>query len=440
MNIERMQTMPQNFRCEQEILGGIFYNSKIITEIVSEISIQDFYNTQHQIIYSAICNLFSEGKDINITLLIDTIGKENLRKVGGVTYLTELITGGMPIRPKEYIKILKDKAYRRKVIKEFSKGMQSMYDEKSNAFEIAGEIANKITEQIENKKTVLNDSELLEVTLNGIEERVKNGGEIPGMQTGLKDFDRSIGGLQKGELDVIAGRPSMGKTLFALNIADGLAKNGNKVFLAELEMTEEALGMRRLSYNSLIEAEKLKFGKLNDEEFLKIFQASDELAKRNNMFTDCTSGQSLLSIKAKAKAIKQTHGLDVIIIDHLTLLDIKDKSTRDLAIGEVTKGLKGLAKELDVCVILLSQLSRAVEQRADKRPLLSDLRESGNIEQDADLVAFMYRDEYYNKETEDKGILECIIGKQRNGRTGTLKFLYLDKYQKIADLDIIHNQ
>lgn len=434
MNVNAMQSMPQSVRCEQEILGGILYNPKIITEIIDEIEINDFYKISHQIIYSAICNLFAEGKDINITQLVETIGKHNLKSIGGIYYLTQLIIGGMPIKPKHYTSIIKDKSYRRKVIKEFSKGIQEMYNETSKSFDVAGRVMDKLTTASEKKNLILSDSKLLETTLIEIEKRVNNGGEIPGMKTGLKAFDRNIGGLQKGELDIIAGRPSMGKTLFALNLGDGLGENGYKTLLCELEMTEQSLGMRRLSYNANVEAEKMKFGKLSEEEILKIFETTNILSERNNMFTDCTPGQSLLSIKSKAKAIKQIYGLDVVIIDHLTLMDIPEKGTRDLAIGEVTKGLKGLAKELDVCVLLLCQLSRAVEKRADKRPMLSDLRESGNIEQDADLVAFMYRDEYYNKESKDKGILECIIGKQRNGRTGTIKFAYVDRYQKIGDM------
>jgi replicative DNA helicase len=434
MEVNVMNSMPQSIRCEQEILGGIFNNPKIITEIIDEVDIDDFYKTSHQVIFSTISKLFAEGKDINITQFTEAIGKHNLESIGGITYLTELIVGGMPIKPKHYISIIKEKSYRRKVIKEFSKAIQEMHNEKSKPFDIVGMVMDKLTTVSEKRNLILSDSKLLETTLIEIEKRVNNGGEIPGMKTGLNAFDKNVGGLQKGELDIIAGRTSMGKTLFALNLADGLGENGYKVFLCELEMTEQALGMRRLSYNANVDAEKMKFGKLSEEEILKIFKTTNILSKRNNMFTDCTPGQSLLSIKAKAKAIKQTHGLDVVVIDHLTLMNIPEKGTRDLAIGEVTKGLKVLAKELDVCVLLLCQLSRAVEQRNDKRPRLSDLRESGNIEQDADLVAFMYRDEYYNKESKNKGILECIIGKQRNGRTGTIKFAYMDRYQKIGNI------
>ncbi|ACD21920.1 replicative DNA helicase [Clostridium botulinum] len=436
--METIQALPSSIRTEQEIIGAIFYNPSIAAEVIEKVITEDFYRTDHKLIYNAICSLFAEGEDINLTMLINKIGKEKISDIGGVTYLTELQLGGMPIRPNSYIKILKDKSYRRQAIKSMTKAISKLHNETTKAYEIGGEVANTLTQSCDTKSSVNNDEQLFQKTLENIEMRVKKGGEIPGLKTGLNDFDKNTGGLQKGELNIVAGRPSMGKTMFSLNIAEGLAKNGSKVFLAELEMTEEALGMRRLALNANVDAERMKFGMLNDEDLSKLITETNILSKRNAMFTDCSSAQNLLTIKAKSKAIKQTQGLDVVIIDHLTLMDMPNKSTRDLAVGEVTKGLKALAKDLDVSVVLLSQLSRGVELRADKRPMLSDLRESGNIEQDADLVTFMYRDEYYNKETEDKHILECIIAKQRNGRTGTLKFAYIPQFQKVADLDYIH--
>ena len=229
----------------------------------------------------------------------------------------------------------------------------------------------------------------------------------------------------------------MGKTLIALHLADGLSDNGYKVGLFEMEMTEEALGMRRIGYSSFIDAYKIQKGKLSDKEWEKISYAYSKLSSRNNIFTDCSPDNSILDIKAKAKLLKQQYGLDVIIIDHLTLLRISNKERRDVAVGDITRQCKLMAKELDINVIVLSQLNRANEMRADKRPMLSDLRESGSIEQDADLVIFAHREEYYNKETEDKNIMEWIIAKQRNGKTGILKFHYNDAYQMISELDYI---
>lgn len=429
-----IQELPQDIRVEQDLLGGIIHNPSLIVTAIEHLKTEDFYKTSHQNIFNAMCQLFAEGKDINITLMIDAIGKDNLQSVGGITYLTELMTSGMPLNPITYINILKDKAYRRKAIKAITQSIEKMYDEKENPNRIVGELTDVLSSTTENKTSIMSEEKLLCTTIGEIEKRYQTGGEIPGMKTGFMDFDKATNGLKKGELFVIGGRPSMGKTLMALNIADGLGENGYKNLIIELEMTPESLGMRRLAYNSNIQAQKLQTGKLTNEEFEKIAITFNCLSSRSNIFTDCSSYQNILTIRAKAKAVKQSHGLDVVIVDHLTLMDIPSKGNRSAEIGEVTRQLKLLAKELDINVILLCQLSRAVEQRGDKRPIMSDLRESGNIEQDADLIVFTYRDEYYNPETEDKNIMEWIISKQRNGKTGTLKFYYLDKLQKITNL------
>ena len=430
----KYKELPFSISCEQEILGGIMYNPKILSEVISKVNEEDFYVSSHKKIYGALCRFFGEGKNISLTMLIEEIGEKEIKNIGGVTYLTELMTGGMKIEPEQYINILKDKSYRRKAISGFYAAAESLYDDKASSSSVVEKVMNNLIGSIADNKSVLSDSDLIIKSLEEIEQRVVSGGEIPGMKTGLNDFDRNIGGLQRGELDIISGRPSMGKTLFALNLSDGLGENGYKTLLCELEMTEKSLGMRRLSYKSKVEAEKMKFGKLDEEELARIFESAALLSQRNKVFTDCTADATLLSIKAKAKCIKQSHGLDVVIIDHLNLMNIPHKETRNMAIGEVTRGLKCMAKELDVCVILICQLSRAVESRADKRPMLSDLRDSGNIEQDADMVMFLYRDEYYNKYTKDTGIMECIIGKQRNGRIGTIKFRYDERFQKVSDL------
>lgn len=430
-----MRTLPAAIETEMELLGIILTDSKYMSECVNDLNIDDFYKDSHRIIYSAMCTLFAEAKDITIITLADSIGKEKLMSIGGVSYLADLITAkGIYSTSKALIEIIKEKSTKRKAILSARKAIEDLYKDETKANEIIGKLQNELIEK-NNKTGIVKDSELLLKTLTEIELRYQNGGEIPGMKTGFESFDRATNGLKKGEFFVIGGRPSMGKTLIALNVADGLAKNGHKVGFIEMEMTEESLGLRRLSYMAMIEAQKLQTGKLKDDEFISLSKAYNVLAKRNNIITDCSDYQNILTIKAKAKAMKQMLGLDVLIVDHLGLMDIKENNNRAQAIGDVTRQLKLLAKELDINVILLSQLSRAVEQRADKRPMLSDLRESGNIEQDADLVMFAYRDVYYNPETEDKNIMEWIIAKQRNGKTGTLKFSYLDKYQKIGNLD-----
>lgn len=425
--------MPNNITCEQELLSGIFFDNGILAEVIDKVEIEDFYRTQHKIIYAAVRELYINGQDINLTALIESINKEKLNDIGGVSYLTELMMNGGSINPLQYIKILKDKSYRRMAITRLKACVANIYKEKTDtAYEIEETMSSLINREW-GRCSILKDSVLLEDTITEIEERIKSGNSIPGMKCGFSSLDKNIGGFMKGELDIISGRPSMGKTLFALNIADGLADNGYKVFICEMEMTEKAIGMRRLSYTSGVEAEKMKFGKLTDNEISRILEATSKFADRDCIFTDCSPSQSLITIRAKSKSIKNTSGLDAIIIDHLSLMSLPNGQTRDTAIGEVTRGLKILAKELDICIILVCQLSRAVEMRSDKRPMLSDLRESGNIEQDADMVMFLYRDEYYDKYTKDKGILECIIGKQRNGRIGTIKFGYDERFQKISD-------
>lgn len=429
-----VQALPSNVLCEQELLSGIFYDTSILPEVIDKLYAEDFYMNSHQIIYSAIKKLFLNGQDINLTQLIETMDKDRIKEAGGISYVTELMVNGLKISPLQYVKILKEKSYRRSAIKAMKHAINNLYDEKTHSSDEIEKVMTTLMSRNENRNMVSKDSVLLNRTVDEIQERVKWGNIIPGMKSGIESIDKNIGGFVRGELDIISGRPSMGKTMFTLNIGDGLCRNGYKVFMCELEMTEKAIGMRRLSYSAMVEVEKMKFGRLTDEEISRIIAAQSEISERDSMYTDCSPYQDLLSIRIKAKSLKAMYGLDVIIIDHLSLMNIPKGQTRDAAIGEVTRGLKILAKELDVCVILICQLSRAVEQRNDKRPMLSDLRESGNIEQDADMVMFLYRDEYYNKYTKDRGIMECIIGKHRNGRIGTLKFKYDERYQKISEI------
>lgn len=432
-NLDNKQ-LPCSIGAERELLGEILNDKDKFFEVVEKLKPEEFYLDKHRLIFTKMCEIFAEGKEIGIVSLVEKIGKDKLKKIGGITYLTELIETRVPISINQYIELIKDKAKRRNAIKTFEKGIEELFSDKQTD-DIIGNVENNISSLDNNKNNILDDNQLFEKTLDLIEKRHENGGEIPGMKTGFIDLDNATNGLKQGEFTVIGGRPSMGKTLLALNIMDGLAKNNYKVGIIELEMTAESLGIRRLAYNSNIEASKLQTGNLNDNEFLKVTKTFNYLSKMNNVFTDCSDYQSILTIKAKTKVIKESKGLDVLIIDHLGLMDIKEKESRTYAIGEVTRQLKLLAKQLDIHVILLCQLSRAVELRTDKRPVLSDLRESGNIEQDADLVLFVYRDEYYYPDTEEKNIIELSIAKQRNGTTGILKFAYLPELQKIGNLD-----
>ncbi|MGG7078616.1 replicative DNA helicase [Clostridium sardiniense] len=424
----------KNIEAEVEVLGAMIYKNSVIPKCIESLKEEDFYLDKHKRIYRAIITLYGEGKDISLITLIEEISRKVLEKFGGVSYLTELMGTGTVVNIDSYIGILKDKSYRRRLIKCLHNGIRELQDETSNLRKITSQIEVELMENYTSKRSMLNENQLFSITLDHIEERYVSGGGIAGMKTGFIKFDNAVNGLQKGELAIIGGRPSMGKTAMALIIAEGLADNGNTVGIFEMEMNEESIGTRRLAANANIKADKIKKAILSEAELLKITDVFNEVSKRGKIFTDCTSGQDMLNIRAKSAALKMAEGLDAIIIDHLGLMDMGRTDNRTQAIGDVTRALKILAKELDINVILLCQLSRAVEQRSCRRPRLSDLRESGNIEQDADLVIFVYRDAYYEKSSDEKDIMEWIISKQRNGRTGILKFRYLESYQRIENI------
>lgn len=425
----------KSIEAEIEVLGAILVKPKLIETCVMSLKIEDFYLEKHKKLYKGILNLYYEGKDISVTTLIEEITREKLKEVGGISYISELITSGLPVNIEGHIEILKEKSYRRKIMMALNKGLKYIQNEKIKAFEIAGKIQNDLLEDEEfSKRKILSDEDLFSKTLDKIEKIYNSKGNMFGMKTGFYKFDSVTNGLQKGELVVIGGRPSMGKTATALSIAEGLADNGSNVLLFEMEMTEESLGIRRFAARSNIKASKISSAKLNDVEFTKLINTFNEFSKRGRIFTDCSSYQDILKIKSKCNGLKISKGLDVVIIDHLGLMDMSKGENRVQAVGEVTRSLKLLAKELDICIILLCQLSRAVEQRRDKIPMLSDLRESGNIEQDADLVMFIYREDYYDNECENKDVICWVIAKQRNGKTGTLEFKYLDEFQRIENL------
>ncbi|MCW6075511.1 replicative DNA helicase [Clostridium sporogenes] len=430
------KALPFSLQVECDLVGTLLVNEDAINEVIDILEIEDFYNSANQIIYKALTKLYMRDIKADMVTISNEIGEETLTKIGGVTYLSKLIDSGTSgVNIINYAEIIKEKSNRRKLIKAAQNLIDKAYDEKVEIQDIVNKTQDKLLETTNtNDKLIYTDDELMTYTLQAIQERYKSGGEIPGMRTGSKLLDNAINGFKRGELNIIAGRPSMGKTVFALNVADGLAAEGYKVALFEMEMTPEALGMRRLAAKAYIDSIKLNRGSLNDDEWERLGYRTGEIAGRNNMFTDCSVNLSIQDIKARSKKIKQKYGLDVIIVDHLTLMKMAKKERRDLEVADTTMHLKFLAKELDVTVILLSQLSRAVEQRSDKRPMLSDLRESGAIEQDADTIMFLYRDEYYDVESEEKGILEVNIAKQRNGKTGALKFIYKEEYQLITEM------
>ncbi|QDY23209.1 replicative DNA helicase (plasmid) [Clostridium botulinum] len=424
--------LPHSIEAEKNLLGSILIENDIISDISEILTPDDFYNKSNKILYSKMLDMHYKNIAIDTLTLSNTLGVENLEAIGGISYITEIASGVVTVsNAKSYADIVKDKANRRKLIKVCTLALEEAKEKDIKSVSVKLE---DILLEINNtkKEEIVTDEELMNDTLAVIQKNYENGGEIPGMKTGLKSLDKATNGLKRGDVIVIAGRPSMGKTCLALNIGSNMER---KVALFELEMRKEDLGMRRLAAKSLINSYKLQQGKLDDKEWTRLATRANQIAYNNNVFTDTSSCLTMIEIKSRCKKIKIKYDLDVVIIDHLGLVEPTNKNdSKNNQIAEITRQAKIIAKDLDVAVILLSQLSREVEKRVDKRPILSDLRDSGAIEQDADLIMFVYRDEYYDNETEDKGIMEVIIGKQRNGKTGTLKYAYKPEYQLIAEM------
>ena len=430
---------PQNVQAEQALLGCLINNKDKIYEVESILSADDFYFDKHKEIYIAIRELENKSIEIDLITLLELVNKKKIiDKCGGISYITELSTAAIyNDNAISYAEIIKDKSNRRSLIKAGRELVSKSYEE-NEVDEIVNSVENALYQAVSknNDGEIVQISDALNDVLDEIEHNFKNGGKITGKTTGYKELDECLSGLQKGDFMIVAARPSMGKTAFALNIGQYSAKESN-VAIFSLEMPKNQLTQRLLSSMALVELHNIKTGKLSDQEFGKIAMASNELANRKIFIDD--NSTSLSDIKARCRTLKRKKGLDVVIIDYLQLIESTEKTySREQEIAKISRELKKLAKSLEITVIALSQLSRAPEQRADHRPMLSDLRESGSIEQDADVIMFLYRDEYYNKESEEKNIAEMIVGKNRNGEVKTIKLGWVGKYQRFAPLDICY--
>jgi len=429
-----MKPLPFNSEIEAEVLGAIIVDNNKILDALEILKSNDFYKEKHRYIFNAIENLYKHNKTVDIITLMTEL-KPVLEAIGGITYLSALTSSTMGRKIKDHCEILKELSNKRQVIKECTNAIEKAHNGTVSK-EIITEFENNILCIQNEKSQIMKIDEVMSKTLTFVEDNYRRGGGIIGMECGIKTIDEATDGFIKKNFSVIAARPSIGKTLLAMQIGDGLSKN-NKVAIFELEMGEEDLGVRQLASKSMINGVKLRRGDLNDKEWANISKASANIATRQ-LWLDTSSSQTIFDIKAKCKRLKMQNGLDAIIIDHIGLLKTTSiKTNRNDHIGEITRQCKEMAKDLDIHVCILSQLNREVESRADKRPIMSDLRESGNIEQDADLIMFLYRDQYYNPETEDRNILEVNISKQRNGKTGNLKLFCDLGIQVIADLDVI---
>lgn len=436
--MENLQAMPKNLIAEQELLGSILNAPELLTNIVGILKPEDFYSNRHRIIFGAIEKLFAENIKIDPITIADKL-KNVLVEAGGITYLSELAASSMSRNVKEYAEIIKEKSNKRRAIKIANKLMEACYKDEESTANLINNAEEELFKVSLNKENRLESfDKVLETTMQHIEEVCKNkelNNGVTGIDTGFSEINRMTGGLQKQDLVILAARPSMGKTTLAVNLGTNISKS-KVVAIFSLEMSKEQLGRKILASGAHIDLLKINTGQLDNNDWENIGMASGPLAQRK-MFLDDTAAITVAEMKAKCKKIKLQCGLDVVIIDYLQLITAVGES-RTQEISKISRALKQLAKELDITVIALSQLSRACETRPNHRPMLSDLRESGSIEQDADIVMFLYRDEYYNKETDDKNIAETIFAKNRNGKVGTVKLAWLGQFQKFGTLDVIH--
>lgn len=435
------RVMPHSIEAEQSVVGAMLMDKDAILTAAEIVSGQDFYQTAYGVIFDSMLELFNEGKPVDLVTLQERLKEKDVPpEIASLEFVRDLVSAvPTSANVKYYAQIVADKSMLRKLIK--------LNDEISNTCYAGKESLETILETTEKSMFQLlqqrNTGEYVpirQVVLNAldkIEKASKSKGTVTGIPTGFIDLDYKLSGLQPSDLILVAARPSMGKTAFVLNIAQYVAfKKDRATAIFSLEMSKEQLVNRLFSLESQVDAQALRTGNMKDSDWEKLIEGAGIIGK-SKLIIDDTPGISVSELRSKCRKYKLEHGLDLIIIDYLQLMTGsvgKRSESRQQEISEISRSLKGLARELNVPVIALSQLSRAVESRPDKRPMLSDLRESGAIEQDADVVMFIYRDEYYNKDSEYKKQAEIIIAKQRNGPVGTVHLAWLGEYTKFANL------
>lgn len=431
---------PQNIEAEQAVLGAIFLQPSSLT-LASELLIpEDFYRASHQKIYNAMLELSDKGEPIDLVTVTAELADTNLlEEVGGVSYLSDLANSVPTAANIEYYgKIVEEKSILRRLIRTATTIAQDGYSREDEVEVLLNEAEKTIMEvaQRKNAGAFQNIKDVLVQTYDNIETLHDRKGDVTGIPTGFVELDRMTAGFQRNDLIIVAARPSVGKTAFALNIAQNVAtKTDENVAIFSLEMGADQLVMRMLCAEGNIDAQRLRTGSLTPEDWGKLTMAMGSLSN-SGVYIDDTPGIRVGEIRAKCRRLKQESGLGMVLIDYLQLIQGNGRTdNRQQEVSEISRSLKELARELKVPVIALSQLSRGVEQRQDKRPMMSDIRESGSIEQDADIVAFLYRDDYYDKESENKNIIEIIIAKQRNGPVGTVALAFVKEYNKFVNLE-----
>lgn len=439
-----LRVPPHNIEAEQSVLGAMILENDIIFEVAEVLNGDEFYKEAHKILYSVILEIYNDSKPVDMITLVDTLkSRDLLEAIGGISYLSDLVSSVPTVsNAKHYAKIVEEKYLLRSLISASHKIMDNCYNEQDDVESVLSGAEKSIFDISQKKKN--EDFEaikpIIERSFEQIEHVFKFKGDTTGIPSGFIDLDSKTSGFQKGDFVLVAARPSMGKTAFVLNIALHAAlRAGKSVAIFSLEMSKEQLVYRMLCAEANVDMLKLRTGELDDEDWIRLARAASPMSKAS-IFIDDTPGISIMEMRSKCRRLKMEKGLDLIMVDYLQLMSGGKKSeSRQQEVSEISRNLKAIAKEMNAPVIALSQLSRAPEARADHRPILSDLRESGSIEQDADLVMFLYRDEYYNKESEKKNIAEVIIAKQRNGPTGTVELAWLGQFTKFGNLDRFHN-
>ena len=432
---------PHSAEAEQAVLGAMLMNKEAITVASEILSGDDFYQTAYGILFNAMVELFHAGKPVDLITLQEYLKEKDVPpEISSMEFARDLLMGTQTsANIKSYAEIVREKSIMRRLIKVNEETANACYLQNQPLEEILEDAQKQVfalaetgnsEEYVPIKQVVLN-------ALDVIERASKTKGTVTGIPTGFIDLDYKLSGLQRSDLVLIAARPSMGKTAFVLNIAQHVAFRQNKaVAIFSLEMSKEQLVNRLFSLESQVDAQSLRTGNMKDSDWEKLIEGAGVIGQ-SKLIIDDTPGISISELRSKCRKYKLEHGLDIIIIDYLQLMTGsvgKSSESRQQEVSDISRQLKGLARELNVPVVSLSQLSRAVESRPDKRPMLSDLRESGAIEQDADVVMFIYRDEYYNKDSEFKKQAEIIIAKQRNGPVGTVNLAWLGEYTKFANL------
>ena len=434
------RTMPHSIEAERSVIGSMMMNSEAVAAAHEILTEDDFYGRQYGLLFKAMVEMYTSGVAVDLMTLKDKLDHmDAMPELSDINFLKELLDSvPTSANAKYYAGIVREKSVLRQLIITSEHIANTCYSGKEELDEILDETEKKVFSIVQNRgeseyvsidKVVLNAMERIE-TVSKIR------GTVTGLPSGYTDLDYKTSGFQKSDLVIIAARPAMGKTAFELNIAEYMAFRKNAtVAIFSLEMSKEQLVNRLLALESSVDSQKIRTGDVDDGDWEKLIEGANTIAK-SHMIIDDTASISISELKSKCRRYKREFDLGIVIIDYLQLMTTTGRSeSRQQEISEISRSLKSLARELNVPIIALSQLGRAVESRPDKRPMLSDLRESGAIEQDADMVMFLYRDDYYNKESEKNGIAEVIIAKQRNGPIGTIELAWIPKYTKFANLE-----